>query len=151
MPLEHLLAHLEGVRRSGAGYTAQCPAHDDRSPSLSMREGDDGRVLLRCFAGCSVREIVVALRLEMRDLFPMRDPALPDRPRSPSPRQRAAFERALLREELATIYRERMRITRWAAGSPTLEAEALDELAALADLELAQLSEQAALDPEPRP
>lgn len=150
-PLEHLLARLEGVRRSGAGYTARCPAHDDRSPSLSMCEGGDGRVLLRCFAGCSAREIVTALGLGMRDLFPMRDPALLHWPLPPSPRQRAAAERARLREELAAIHRERMRITRRAADSPALEADALDDLAALANRELAQLSEQAALDTEPRP
>ena len=53
--------------RQGRGWL--CPAHDDRNASLSVAEGDDGRVLVKCFAGCSVEEIVAELGLEMRDLF----------------------------------------------------------------------------------
>jgi hypothetical protein len=51
------------------GRTWLCPAHDDRNASLSVSEGDDGRVLVKCFAGCKPEEIVGALGLEMRDLF----------------------------------------------------------------------------------
>jgi 5S rRNA maturation endonuclease (ribonuclease M5) len=69
-PLERVLDRLENVRASGDGWTALCPAHDDNRSSLNVREGDDGRVLLRCFAGCEVEEIVEALGLKMRDLFP---------------------------------------------------------------------------------
>lgn len=49
---------------------AQCPAHEDRTASLSVGTGADGRILLRCFAECSVYEITSALGLEMTDLFP---------------------------------------------------------------------------------
>src|SRR5262245_61182843 len=49
---------------------ARCPAHEDRNPSLSIGVGDDGRVLLHCWAGCTVQAILGALGLELRDLFP---------------------------------------------------------------------------------
>lgn len=48
-------------RRSGRGYVAPCPAHDDRSPSLSINERE-GRVLVHCFAGCSQADVIAALR-----------------------------------------------------------------------------------------
>jgi hypothetical protein len=69
-PVESLLARLEGVRRQGGFYRAFCPAHDDRiSPNLDIKEGEDGRVLLLCRAGCSTEEVVEALGLKMCDLF----------------------------------------------------------------------------------
>lgn len=46
-----------------------CPAHDDRNPSLSVKEADDGRVLLNCFAGCLPDQVVTALGMEMKHLF----------------------------------------------------------------------------------
>jgi putative DNA primase/helicase len=69
-PIERVLALLDGVRETSNGWIALCPAHDDNRSSLSIGEGDNGRVLLKCFAGCEVGEIVSALDLEMRDLFP---------------------------------------------------------------------------------
>lgn len=54
-------------------FTAQCSAHDDRSPSLGVIEGDDGQALLKCYAGCTVEEVVAGAGLEMKDLFPPRD------------------------------------------------------------------------------
>jgi len=71
-PMETMLALLEGVHKSGRGYTARCPAHTDRFASLSIAEGHDSRILLRCFAGCSAAEVVHALGLELKDLFPAR-------------------------------------------------------------------------------
>jgi putative DNA primase/helicase len=53
-----------------ATWRALCPAHEDRKPSLSIAEGRDGAVLLKCHAGCSTESIVNALDLSMRDLFP---------------------------------------------------------------------------------
>lgn len=58
-----------GATRSGDGWSARCPAHDDHRPSLSIREGADGRVLLHCFAGCSFDAVVEALGLSTTDLF----------------------------------------------------------------------------------
>ena len=56
-------------KKSGSGYSACCPAHDDTTPSLSINEGSDGKILLNCFAGCSVDSICSSLTLEMSDLF----------------------------------------------------------------------------------
>jgi len=72
-PLELVLPRLAGLKRNGDGYLARCPAHDDTSQSLSLHEGDDGRLLLMCFTGCTVEAIVAALDLEMRDLFVSRN------------------------------------------------------------------------------
>ena len=68
-----LLDHLEGVRATGPrGWVAQCPAHHDKTPSLSVRELPDGRVLVHCFAGCNVHDILAAVGLSLWDLFPER-------------------------------------------------------------------------------
>jgi 5S rRNA maturation endonuclease (ribonuclease M5) len=49
------------ARRSGTGWMAQCPAHDDHDPSLSIREVD-GKVLLHCHAGCTQRRVIDGLK-----------------------------------------------------------------------------------------
>ena len=72
VPIDLVLSKLQGVKREGAGFEARCPAHEDQTPSLSVTEGDDGRVLLCCHAGCSTEAILLAAGLEMRDLFPPR-------------------------------------------------------------------------------
>lgn len=71
-PMECVLERLEGVKARQSGYEALCPAHADNNPSLSLDEGEDGRALLHCFAGCSGEEICKAVGLELRDLFPNR-------------------------------------------------------------------------------
>jgi hypothetical protein len=58
-----LLNRLHGVRKAGNGFTARCPAHEDAHTSLSIREGGDGRVLVQCFAGCSIERISVEVAL----------------------------------------------------------------------------------------
>ena len=73
MSADALLAKLDKVRRTGAGrWLACCPAHADRSPSLSVRDADDGRVLVHCFSGCGIDEIMGAVGLTVNDLFPAR-------------------------------------------------------------------------------
>lgn len=49
---------------------AKCPAHDDKSPSLSVRETEDGRVLIHCHAGCGASDVLAAIGLTLADLFP---------------------------------------------------------------------------------
>lgn len=72
-PTDVLLSRLDGVRVTGAGrWIARCPAHEDRSPSLAIREMDDGRVLLHDFAGCETEAILAAIGLEFAALFPAR-------------------------------------------------------------------------------
>ncbi len=72
-PIEQVLGKLDQVKRSGRGSTAQCPAHEDQENSLSLREGDNGIVLIKCFAGCNVNAIVETLGLTMPDLFLLND------------------------------------------------------------------------------
>ncbi len=67
--LDRVLERLDGVRRSGDGYSAKCPTHDDTSNSLSVGSGDDGRVLLKCFVGCLVEDVVDSIGLTVSDLF----------------------------------------------------------------------------------
>jgi hypothetical protein len=67
--VEEFLGRLERVKRSGKGWTARCPAHEDQHASLSVSEGDDDRVLVHCFAGCTAGEIVAAMGLRMADLY----------------------------------------------------------------------------------
>jgi hypothetical protein len=72
--VDNLLSHLDKVKRTGKGnWIARCPAHLDKSPSLTIRELDDGRVLLHCFVGCSVHEVLDAVGMDMAALFPPRE------------------------------------------------------------------------------
>ena len=66
--MKDILELLKGVRRSGEGWSAQCPAHDDSHNSLSVHHRD-GRWLLQCHAGCDWRAIINALGLKAADLF----------------------------------------------------------------------------------
>jgi hypothetical protein len=70
MDVSALLAKLEGVRGRNGSWSAKCPAHADRSPSLSVKELGDGRILMHCFGGCGTDAVLGALGLEMTDLFP---------------------------------------------------------------------------------
>lgn len=71
MSADALISRLEKCRRTGAGtWLACCPAHEDKSPSMSIREVEDGRVLVHCFAGCGVDEILGAVGLSFDALFP---------------------------------------------------------------------------------
>lgn len=73
MSADLLLSRLDKVKPTGQGrWVARCPAHDDKGPSLAVRELDDGRVLVHCFAGCDVLSIVGAVSLDISDLFPPR-------------------------------------------------------------------------------
>lgn len=77
--LEHIstfLARLDNVRPQGQDkWQARCPAHKDRSPSLSIAVGDDGRLLVHCHAECGIDAICGALGIEIHDLFPPRETA----------------------------------------------------------------------------
>lgn len=65
-----VLDRLTGVKQAAQGrWMARCPAHEDKSPSLSIREMEDGRVLLHCFAGCANGDILAVLGLRFGDLF----------------------------------------------------------------------------------
>lgn len=61
--LAYVLGQLPDAQRSGNGYKARCPVHDDRVASLSVSEGTDGRALVHCHAGCEQAAVVRALNL----------------------------------------------------------------------------------------
>jgi hypothetical protein len=68
-----LLQRFSKVKQTGPGkWQACCPAHEDRSPSLAIKETEDGTVLVKCFAGCSVEDVCAAVGVEMHELFPPR-------------------------------------------------------------------------------
>ncbi|WP_339465536.1 virulence-associated protein E [Pseudomonas capeferrum] len=69
--LVKVLNCLDKVKSVGADkWKACCPAHDDKHPSLAISETSEGVILLKCWAGCTTKEIVSAIGLELRDLFP---------------------------------------------------------------------------------
>jgi len=69
--VDQLLLSLEGLRKTGPNsWIACCPAHEDGTPSLAIKETDDGVVLLHCFGGCSVDAVAAAAGVDLRDLFP---------------------------------------------------------------------------------
>lgn len=96
MDVTELVARLDGVRKNGGdSWVARCPAHPDRSPSLTVKGLSDGRILLHCFGGCDTEAVLDALGVTFSDLFPA--------PLGDFPRARPAFTpldalRALTRE-----------------------------------------------------
>jgi hypothetical protein len=104
-PSQILLPRLERVIKTGKGWRARCPAHDSKSASLAITEGDNGTLLLHCFAGCQVHDVLDAVGLTIGDLFQRRDL-----------RTMAAGERSQFRQ--ATL------IPRWRAALEVLSHEA---------------------------
>ncbi|MFG6175783.1 hypothetical protein ACGTN6_00940 [Halomonas sp. THAF12] len=72
--VHRLLARLDKVKVNGTGrWLACCPAHDDRSPSLAIRETEDGTLLVKCFTGCPTADVMAAVGMSLADLFPQRE------------------------------------------------------------------------------
>jgi len=73
MNIDNLLSRLQNVKPSGINeYKARCPHHEDKSPSLSIKELPDDRILINCFAGCSPLEILNSIGMSFEDLYPAR-------------------------------------------------------------------------------
>lgn len=147
-----LLQHLESVRARGNGkWLARCPAHADKSPSLSVKEGDDGRPLVHCFANCTLEEITRALGLRVADLF-VDAPAAGASRRPPKP---ARINRTALafRYELAALDL-RLRAERVVTAARICDGADIDDASrdhlmrvvasAYADVERAELMEYVA-------
>src|SRR5436309_3419387 len=89
MTAERILPRLSGVRRvSSDRWTAQCPAHEDRRPSLSIKQARD-RTLIHCWAGCTAAEVVAAVGLTLADLY---DDAQHSRPNPTADLRRVAAQ-----------------------------------------------------------
>lgn len=70
--INSILSKLSDVRQSGQNkWLARCPAHTDKSPSLSLKD-DSGVILMHCFSGCAVSDICAAIGFEVSDLFPQK-------------------------------------------------------------------------------
>ncbi len=70
-PIETLLARLDQPKETSADqWLARCPGHEDKSPSLAIRELSDGRILLHCFAGCGAADVLASIGLSLADLYP---------------------------------------------------------------------------------
>lgn len=113
-PIDRVLNRVDQPKRTATGWMARCPGHDDRSPSLTITEGDNGVVLLHDFAGCQLHEIVAGMGLEVSDLFP-------DRTKPLNRSQRAEL-------------RQRQRLNQIAAVLPVLQFEALVILCGAQDI-----------------
>jgi hypothetical protein len=87
MTAAEAIARTLGGRKAGGGWTARCPAHDDSTPSLSIRDAGAGEVLVRCHAGCDQERVIATLR--SRGLWPKSSPRLFSRlaPRALTDRQ----------------------------------------------------------------
>jgi hypothetical protein len=69
--IDLLLNRLTNVKSKGKNtWIACCPAHDDKTPSLAIKELPDGRILMKCFAECDIESILSSLSLSLSDLFP---------------------------------------------------------------------------------
>lgn len=125
MTTEALLELLDGVKRTARGWSSRCPAHNDKSPSLSIREGDDHKILLRCFAGCTIENICSALHLQKRDLFPRQSSEqIRTAQRARQRREQAKVQASRFLGARTDLFREAERVI--AAGS-TIPPEYLSE------------------------
>jgi hypothetical protein len=91
MQIDEILSRLDRVKRGSRGWYCICPSHHDRNRSLSVRE-IDGKILIKCFAGCDIRDIVSDLGIEMKDLF------------EESAKNGISAEQAVPRRRIAEIY-----------------------------------------------
>lgn len=115
--IEDIINRLSRVKRTGTGrWIACCPAHEDRTPSMTLREMPDGRILIHCFGGCSTDEVLGALGLTFDALFPEK---LADH----LPRQRRPFNAS---DVLEAVSHEMIVVA--VAGSDLAKGRALSEI-----------------------
>ena len=117
-PAEKFLSRVEGVRQTGTGrWIFRVPTREDKRPSGSARELDDGRLLIHDFAGSSASEILAAVGLEMTDLYPEQLTEYGKRERRPFPAADAlrcvAFEALVVSAAAAAL----------ATGEPLLSVD----------------------------
>ena len=112
--IDALLHRLDRVQRSGQGWRADCPNGHKTHGTLSLAQGEDGRVLLHCFAGCSTADVLGALGLTLGDV-------MPERLRDDSPEARRTA-------------RERFRLASVTAAAGVIEREGRVVLIAGCDL-----------------
>jgi hypothetical protein len=135
MNLNAILDRLQGLRRNGSGWMARCPAHEDRSPSLSIRN-ENGKILLHCFGGCSIEAVCAALEIKVRELFATRREIYKPEPRIVRETQKQMIG---LRSRLTRGDRERA-VTVVLADETSLDAAIARALALAVEGELVQVA-----------
>lgn len=71
MNIDDFITRFDKVKSTGSGkYIALCPAHPDKSPSLGIKQTDEGKILIHCFSGCDASSIVAAVGLDLSGLMP---------------------------------------------------------------------------------
>jgi hypothetical protein len=105
MNIDDFLARLEKVKKTGPDrWRACCPGHDDKQPSLSIRVTEDTRILVHCWAGCSVYEITAGAGVKVADLMPPRPLTSTNLPPERHPFLLAdAFKRAMLENGVIAV------------------------------------------------
>jgi hypothetical protein len=73
MNIADFLGLLQKVKHNGDGFVADCPACNDTKQHLSVAEGNDGKILIKCFKGCETSAILQAMGLGLKDLFPPKE------------------------------------------------------------------------------
>jgi hypothetical protein len=69
--INNLLNKLNKVKRTSTNqYIACCPAHDDKSPSLSITDKGDGKILINCYAGCGTEDVLDSIGMSFEDIMP---------------------------------------------------------------------------------
>lgn len=86
-----IIERLNKVKAVKGGWIAQCPAHEDKSPSLSVSVGTENRILLKCHAGCTTAQICEALGVKLADLFEKQDPTSAKTSAKPASRLAAVY------------------------------------------------------------
>lgn len=96
--IENILNRLDKVKPNGSNkWSACCPSHDDKGPSLSIRDTGE-KILFHCFAGCDTSDVLAAIGLEWKDILP---PSSPGERRSHARTvQQAGLRRTLWHERL---------------------------------------------------
>jgi putative DNA primase/helicase len=102
MTTAEIAQHFKATK-SGTGWIARCPSHDDKEPSLSITEGDAGRTLVYCHAGCTFEQIVSASGLKVEDFFPCALTKVPPPPLKPLTIQELAAAKGLPTEFLQSV------------------------------------------------
>ncbi|MDA2910422.1 hypothetical protein MYX04_05780 [Nitrospiraceae bacterium AH_259_D15_M11_P09] len=112
MTADRFLPLLDRVRPTSKGWAASCPAHDDRHPSLTVKEGDKG-LLVKCWTGCDLQAICAALHVRVTDLFYKT---------TSDPRTICAAQQARRHKQRAraTAYRQELRAAALAHGAERL-------------------------------
>lgn len=102
--IAELLTRLDKVRGKHPKWQALCPAHLDKSPSLTISQAEDGKILIHCFAGCGAGDIMDAIGMSLKDLFPKDDGRKDWRKERDRKRTIADVERVAFLKEVSYLY-----------------------------------------------